>query len=70
MMMFILSFVFEYCKSKRKSGMPLKHLLVVEEAHNLIGAANSSDGRANPKEHTIQLFINMLAEMRALEREY
>lgn len=66
MMMFILSFVFEYCKSKRKSGMPLKHLLVVEEAHNLIGAANSSDGRANPKEHTIQLFINMLAEMRAL----
>lgn len=66
MMMFILSFVFEYCKSKRKSGMPLKHLLVVEEAHNLIGASQSSDGRANPKEHTIQLFINMLAEMRAL----
>ena len=66
MMMFILSFVFEYCKSNRKSGMPLKHLLVVEEAHNLIGASHSSDGRANPKEHTIQLFINMLAEMRAL----
>lgn len=66
MMMFILSYVFEYCKSQRKSGSRLKHMLIVEEAHNLIGNAASSDGRANPKEHTINLFINMLAEMRAL----
>lgn len=66
MMMLILSFVYEYCKVERKSGSPLKHMLLVEEAHNLIGASNKSEGRANPKEQTIQLFVNMLAEMRAL----
>lgn len=66
MMMFMLSYVFEYCKVQRKSGSLFKHLLVVEEAHNLIGKASSSDGRANPKEQTINLFVNMLAEMRAL----
>jgi DNA helicase HerA-like ATPase len=67
MMMFLLSFVYEYCKIKRKSGSPLKHLLVVEEAHNLIGSSgSSSENRADPKQQTINLFIKMLAEMRAL----
>ena len=67
MMMFLLSYVYEYCKVKRKSGSPLKHMLLVEEAHNLIGAqGGGSDNRANPKAQTIELFINMLAEMRAL----
>lgn len=67
LMMFLLSSVYEYCKIKRKSGSPLKHVLVVEEAHNLIGATyTSSEHRANPKEQTINLFIKMLAEMRAL----
>lgn len=67
MMMFLLSYVFEYCKIKRKSGSKLKHMLFVEEAHNLIPAnASGSDSRANPKAKTIELFVNMLAEMRAL----
>jgi len=67
MMMFLLSFVYEYCKIERKSGSSLKHMLFVEEAHNLIGAnIQYSEYRANPKEHTISLFIKMLAEMRAL----
>lgn len=67
MMMFLLSYVFEYCKAQRKSGSPLKHLLVVEEAHNLISAqVGGGDNRANPKAQTIELFVNMLAEMRAL----
>ncbi|OUM21218.1 ATP-binding protein [Butyricicoccus porcorum] len=67
MMMFLLSYVYEYCKVKRKSGSPLKHMLLVEEAHNLIGSqGNSNDSRANPKAQTIELFTNMLAEMRAL----
>lgn len=68
MMMFLLSYVFEYCKARRNSGSPLKHLLVVEEAHNLISAQgnNGGDNRANPKAQTIELFVNMLAEMRAL----
>lgn len=67
LMMFLLSFVYEYCKVKRKSGSPLKHMLLIEEAHNLIGAQGTvSDNRANPKTQTIELFVNMLAEMRAL----
>ena len=67
MMMFLLSYVYEYCKAKRKSGSPLKHMLIVEEAHNLISAHRSnSDSRADPGEKTIELFVNMLAEMRAL----
>ena len=37
LMMFILTTVYEYAKATRKSGSPLKHVLVVEEAHNLIG---------------------------------
>lgn len=67
MMMFLLSYVYEYCKVKRKSGSPLKHMLLVEEAHNLISSQGAgSDNRANPKAQTIELFVNMLAEMRAL----
>lgn len=67
MMMFLLSYVFEYCKVRRTSGSPLRHLLVVEEAHNLISSQGTGgENRANPKMQTIELFVNMLAEMRAL----
>ncbi len=67
MMMFLLSYVYEYCKVMRKSGSPLKHMLLVEEAHNLIGAqGGGGDNRADPRAQTIELFVNMLAEMRAL----
>ena len=67
LMMFLLSYVYEYCKVRSKSGSPLRHMLLVEEAHNLISANhNGSDSRANPGEKTIELFVNMLAEMRAL----
>ena len=67
LMMFLLTYVFEYCKVCRKSGTPLKHMLLVEEAHNLISAqGGGSENRANPKAKTIELFVNMLAEMRAL----
>ncbi|MDM8528300.1 DUF87 domain-containing protein [Anaerolineales bacterium HSG24] len=68
MMMFILTFVYEHAKANRRSGSPLKHVLLVEEAHNLIGRGGQGNGefRANPREHAIRLFIRMLAEMRAL----
>ena len=49
MMMFILSFVYEYAKSIRKSGSPLKHILVVEEAHNLIGRGDTNRIRVSSK---------------------
>jgi hypothetical protein len=68
LMMFILTFVYEYAKATRRSGSLLRHVLVVEEAHNLIGRGEqgSSEFRANPKEQAIRLFVRMLAEMRAL----
>lgn len=66
-MMFLLSYVYEYCKVNRKSGSPLRHMLLVEEAHNLIAAQDGGGShRADPKAQTIELFVNMLAEMRAL----
>ncbi|MEM4724351.1 MAG: DUF87 domain-containing protein, partial [Candidatus Hadarchaeum sp.] len=50
-----------------KAHQRLRHVLVVEEAHNLIGRGGpASADRANPREHAINLFTNMLAEMRAL----
>lgn len=67
MMMFLLTYVYEYCKVERRSGSKLKHMLLVEEAHNLIASTgNGSENRADPKAHTIEIFVNMLAEMRAL----
>lgn len=67
MMMFLLSYVYEYCKVQRKSGSSLRHMLLVEEAHNLIPAgAGGNENRADPRAQTIELFVNMLAEMRAL----
>lgn len=68
MMMFVLTFVYEYAKANRRSGSPLRHVLVVEEAHNLIGRGEGggSEFRANPKAIAIRLFTRMLAEMRAL----
>ena len=68
MMMFILTFVYEHARANRSSGSPLSHVLVVEEAHNLIGrdSLDHARDRANPKEHAVQLFTRMLAEMRAL----
>jgi len=68
LMMFLLSFVYEYAKANRLSGSKLRHVLLVEEAHNLIGRSRmgNSEYRANPQEQSIKLFIQMLAEMRAL----
>jgi hypothetical protein len=68
LMMFVLTFVYEYARANRPSGSPLGHVLLVEEAHNLIGRATSghSEYRANPREQAIHLFTRMLAEMRAL----
>jgi hypothetical protein len=44
-------------------------MILVEEAHNVIGRGEGragSEDRANPKEVAIRLFTRMLAEMRAL----
>src|SRR5207253_3910299 len=72
-MMFILMLVREYAKAnarqRRLSGRALSHVVLVEEAHNVIGRGEGHTGggdRANPKEVAIRFFTRMLAEMRAL----
>lgn len=66
-MMILLNFVYEYCKVNRKSGNKLAHVLVVEEAHNLIGAQHTTgESYSGSQEKVIELFVSMLAEMRAL----
>ncbi|MGH9931923.1 MAG: ATP-binding protein, partial [Pyrinomonadaceae bacterium] len=71
-MMFILTLVRAYAKAnsrkRRESGRQLSHVVLVEEAHNVIGRGDRYGGsdKANPKEVAIRFFTNMLAEMRAL----
>jgi Helicase HerA, central domain len=71
-MMFILTLVRAYAKTnaikRRDSKQELSHVVLVEEAHNVIGRGDRYGGsdKANPKEVAIRFFTNMLAEMRAL----
>jgi hypothetical protein len=68
MMMFVLTLVREHAKATRRSGAPLSHVLLVEEAHVVIGRANgnASNDHANPKAVATRMFTRALAEMRAL----
>lgn len=68
MMMFLLVAVREHAKANRKSGSPLRHVILVEEAHNVIGRGDGAggEGTANPKAVAVRFFTRMLAEMRAL----
>lgn len=68
MMMFILTQVRAYAKTRRKSGAPLKHIVLLEEAHNVIGRddGQGATDRANPQRAAIKYLTRMLAEMRAL----
>jgi len=68
-MMFVLTAVREYARSTRRSGAKLTHVLVLEEAHNVIGRGEGTGGGdnvANPKQVAVRFFTRMLAEMRAL----
>lgn len=69
MTMFILATLREYARVTRKSGSPLKHVVVIEEAHNIVGAdasGNKEEGTSNPKAEAAKYIVRMLAEMRAL----
>lgn len=63
----ILNRCYQYWTARRHEATgELKHLLLVEEAHNLL--ANVSEGgsaeQANPKGKAVRNFANMLAEVR------
>ena len=66
--MFMLTLLREHAKATRRSGAPLSHVLLVEEAHVVIGRADGAGAvdRANSKAVATRLFTRALAEMRAL----
>ncbi|MEK0188951.1 hypothetical protein, partial [Microcoleus anatoxicus] len=63
----ILNRCYQYWISRRHEATgELKHLLLVEEAHNLLANVSESGDRqtANPKAKAVKNFANMLAEVR------
>ncbi|MBN2108959.1 MAG: ATP-binding protein [Deltaproteobacteria bacterium] len=66
MTMFTLNMVKEYVRTSRKSGSGLKHVILLEEAHNLLGHVPATQEQGNPKAEAVKYFTKMLAEMRAL----
>jgi hypothetical protein len=68
MTLFVLSRISEYVRSTRSSGSSLSHVIVLEEAHNIIGKVDNQGGEdtANPKVEATKYISRFLAEMRAL----
>ncbi|MBW4495105.1 MAG: hypothetical protein KME26_18865 [Oscillatoria princeps RMCB-10] len=69
MTMFVLATLRQYTRVTRKSGSPLKHIVVIEEAHNIVGTdakGGGEEGSSNPKAEAAKYIVRMLAEMRAL----
>ncbi|MEH2114645.1 ATP-binding protein [Nostoc sp.] len=67
MMGLILNCCYQYWTARRHEATgELKHLLLVEEAHNLLANASESSNQeqANPKGKAVRNFANMLAEVR------
>ncbi|OPY80225.1 MAG: AAA-like domain protein [Syntrophorhabdus sp. PtaU1.Bin153] len=64
--MFVLNMLKEYVKANRKSGTRLQHVVLLEEAHNLLGHVPIAQETGNPKAEAVKYFTKMLAEMRAL----
>lgn len=65
-MMVLLVLVRERAITTRRSGAPLTHVCLVEEAHNLLGGSTTPKEGADPKGVAVRFFVRMLAEMRAL----
>ncbi|NEP60992.1 MAG: DEAD/DEAH box helicase family protein, partial [Symploca sp. SIO2G7] len=68
MTMFILATLRQYARITRKSGSLLKHVVVIEEAHNIVGTdakGAAEEGASNPKAEATKYIVRMLAEMRA-----
>jgi DNA helicase HerA-like ATPase len=63
----ILNRCYQYWIARREEATgELKHLLLVEEAHNLLGniPESTNQEQANPKGKAVKNFANMLAEVR------
>ncbi|NYE05811.1 hypothetical protein F4694_002586 [Bacillus niacini] len=56
-----------YLKVTRLAGSPLKHVMLLEEAHTLLAETKEvSDDKAKARSTAVELFTNMLAEVRNL----
>ncbi len=79
--LFILVFVFEYVRAvrvnefkprqredgtiERATDLDLRHVILVEEAHNMLGKIQSSGDEASSKSQVVDKFAQIMREMRA-----
>lgn len=58
--------LYEHCET-RPSGLGLSHLMLIEEAHRLLRSTSErgSEVAANPRGQAIEVFANLLSEIRA-----
>ncbi len=63
-MLFML--IYEYCKVQGSSSNQLRHVVLIEESHRILGRKQSSRSayEADPESKTSQIFSSMLAELR------
>jgi hypothetical protein len=69
LMFFLLSAIWEEIRNNRRQSKDLKHVTVIEEAHNIVGRtdqARPSEDFADPKAYAAEYVVRMLAEIRAL----
>jgi len=67
--MFLLSAVLEEIRISRTYGKVLQHVIIIEEAHNIVGRieqSHPSSEFADPKAYAAEHIVRMLAEIRAL----
>lgn len=63
--LFVLAALRQHLRATRRSGSPLKHVVLLEEAHNIAARPAGAD-LGNQREHAARYVANMLAEVRAL----
>jgi hypothetical protein len=64
----ILIRLYEFCESSRGPVAGLRHVTIIEEAHRLLRNVSTDQGgevTANPKGRAIEVFSNILSEIRA-----
>lgn len=64
--LFILTTMREYIKATRRSGSDLTHVIILEEAHNVVGNIPEGADPGDPRKKAADYVTRMLAELRAL----
>jgi hypothetical protein len=66
--LFMLTRIREYLRTVQKSNKNPRYVIIIEEAHNIVGSSNgkaaASPDIANPKAFAVEFICNMLAELR------